>query len=454
MGYPQPSVEARDRPVPSPPEEGPLTGLLLLAVVLILANGFFVAAEFALVKVRASQLDVALANGNRSAGVARGLLDKIDAYLAATQLGITLASLALGWVGEPAAAAVLTPAFAAIGVPEEWSHKLSFAIGFSLISFLHIVVGESAPKGMAIARPVGTSMFVAAPLRIFYIVFYPALAVLNGCSNLLLRLVGIEPGDMHHLAVPAGELRRIAEDSAAGGQISKGQGDLLSNVFTFSSRVAREIMVPRNKVLGLDLSLPKDEVLRYALEADHTRYPAFEGDLDQILGILHIKDVLAYISDGAEIPDLRTIVRPPLYVPESMPAQRLLRTFQRQHTHLAVVLDEYGGVAGITTLEDALEELVGEIQDEYDEERAPVEETASGYSVVGGMLLSEVESLLSTGDIASDSSTVAGYLMEKLERVPKVGDQVELDGWTIRVTQVERRAVERVELVRAIRRMK
>jgi CBS domain containing-hemolysin-like protein len=425
-----------------------LTGLLLLAALLIVANGFFVAAEFALVKVRASQLEVAISEGHSTAALARTMLDRIDAYLAATQLGITLASLALGWVGEPAAAAVLAPMFGAIGLAEATSHQLSFAIGFSLISFLHIVVGESAPKGLAIARPVGTSMFVATPLRVFYIVCYPALAVLNAASNLILRLVGVDPGDMHHLAVPAEELKRIAEDSAAGGQITKGQGDLLSNVFTFSSRVAREIMVPRNKVLGLDISLPRAEVLKYALEADHTRYPVFDGDLDQVVGILHIKDVLAYIADGEEIPDLRAVVRPPLYVPESMPAQRLLRTFQRQHTHLAVVLDEYGGVAGITTLEDALEELVGEIQDEYDEERAPVEETATGYSVVGGMLLADVESLLDLSAITADSSTIAGLLMEKLERVPKVGDQVALDGWTIRVTQVERRAVERVELVR------
>ncbi|MBA2322072.1 MAG: HlyC/CorC family transporter [Deltaproteobacteria bacterium] len=426
-----------------------MIGPLVLAALLIFANGFFVAAEFALVKVRASQLDVAISAGHRTARTARGLVDKLDGYLSATQLGITLASLALGWVGEPTVAAILVPLFHQLGISEDLAHKLAFAIGFTIISFLHIVVGEVAPKSLAIARPVGTAMFIATPMRAFYIVFYPALVILNASSNLLLRLVGIDMADTHQLAVPAEELRRIAEDSAAVGQITKGQGDLLSNVFTFSSRVAREIMVPRNKVLGLDLRLPREEVLKFALEADHTRYPVFDGDLDEIVGILHIKDVLVHIGDGAEIPDLRTLVRPPLFVPESMPAQRLLRTFQRQHTHLAVVLDEYGGVAGITTLEDALEELVGEIQDEYDEERNPVEETASGYSVVGGMLLADVESLLSLSEIESESSTIAGYLMEQLERVPKVGDQVELDGWTIRVTQVERRAVERVELVRA-----
>jgi CBS domain containing-hemolysin-like protein len=291
-------------------------------------------------------------------------------------------------------------------------------------------------------------MAVAAPLRAFYIVSYPALFILNRSSNLLLRLVGVQPGDYHGGPVAADELRRIAEDSAAEGQITKGEGYLLSNVFTFSDRVAREIMVPRNKVIGLDLRQPVAEQTRFALESGHTRYPVFDGDLDQIVGMLHIKDLLIHNAADRSIPDLRPLSRAPLFVPESMSAQRLLRTFQRQHTHIAVVLDEYGGVAGITTLEDALEELVGEIQDEYDEERAPVEETLAGFSVAGGMVLSDVCELINVPPIESESSTVAGYLMDRLGRVPRLGDEVALGAWMVRVTQLERRTVERVELVR------
>ncbi len=425
-----------------------MIGWLLLTAVLIAANGFFVAAEFAMVKVRASQLDVQVAAGYRSAIVARAMVDKLDGYLSATQLGITIASLGLGWVGEPTVAAILMPLFHALDVPEDLAHKISFGVGFSLISFLHIVIGEVAPKSLAIAKPVGTVMAVAAPMRLFYGIFWPALVVLNASSNVLLRLVGVEPADHHGSTVQADELRKIAEDSAAGGAITKGEGDLLSNVFTFSDRVAREIMVPRNKVIGLDMQRPVADTIQFALEAGHTRYPLFDGDLDEIVGMLHIKDLLTHTQAGGTVEDLRPIARPPLFVPESMSAQRLLRVFQRQHTHIAVVLDEYGGVAGITTLEDALEELVGEIQDEYDEERAPVEETATGYSVTGSMLLADVEQLIDCGTIECESSTVAGLLMERLERVAKVGDAIDLDRWTIRVIQVEKRAVERVELIR------
>lgn len=427
-----------------------MIGWALLALILLLANGFFVAAEFALVKVRSSQLDVQAANGHRTAARARALLDHLDGVLSATQLGITFASLGLGWVGEPAVAALLLPLLAAAGVPETLAHEVSFAVGFSLISFLHIVVGEVAPKSLAIARPVGTAMAVAAPMGMFYVVFAPALSILNRSSNVLLRAVGVEPADMHGVAVAAEELKKIAEDSAAGGQITEGQGTLLSNVFTFSDRVAREIMVPRNKVFGLDLSQPVPDVVRTALEAGHTRFPVWEGDPDDIVGILHIKDLLDAIARNEAIGDLRPHLRPALFVPESMSAQRLLRAFQRQRTHLAVVLDEYGGVAGITTLEDAIEELVGEIQDEHDEERAPVEEIAAGFSVAGATLLTEVAALTGVSVDDADASTVAGLLMERLERVPKVGDLLEVDGWTFKVTQVERRAVERVELLRPI----
>ena len=252
-----------------------MAGLLLLTVILIFANGFFVAAEFALVKVRTTQLELRQAQGARLAGVARGLVEHLDGYLSATQLGITLTSLGLGWIGEPAVARALDPLFHALHLSEEASHTVSVVVGFSVISFLHIVLGEVAPKSLAIARPVGVSMAVAWPMRVFHWVFYPALIVLNASSNLILRLVGIQPASTHNLAVPGEELVRIVEEAAAGGTIAAHEGEMVSNVFAFSHRVAREIMVPRNRVRALDIDAELGPQIVDALEHGHSRYPVY-----------------------------------------------------------------------------------------------------------------------------------------------------------------------------------
>lgn len=420
---------------------------ILFSILLVFANGFFVAAELALVKVRASQLEVRAAEGNGAARVARQIQQNLPRYLAVTQLGITLASLLLGWVGEPAFEHALKPVFDAMGIPEDISHYLAFGLGFSLITFMHIVVGEVAPKNLAIARPDAIAIAVAWPMRLLYTIFLPALVVLNGASNLVLRLIGVEPQTDHGLSMPAEELKQIAEESAESGHITKGEGTLLSNVFRFSDRVAREIMVPRAKVRGIDLKRPVEESLQFALESGHSRYPLYDGDLDGIVGVLNMKDLMPRLASAQPIKSLRDLARPPMWVPETMPAQRLLRIFQRQRSHLAVVLDEYGGVTGVITLEDTIEELVGEIQDEHDEERQPVETIEGGFSVEGRMLLSEIAPLLDIPEIESQATTLSGFVMEHLGRVASVGDAVPLGtSWVGRVVQVERRAIERVEI--------
>ena len=322
-----------------------MIGLLLFTAFLIFANGFFVAAEFALVKVRSTQLEMERDGGDRLAGVARSLVEHLDAYLSATQLGITLTSLGLGWIGEPAVARVLEPLFHLLNLSEAVGHKVSLVTGFLLISFLHIVVGEVAPKSLAIARPVGTSRVVALPMRIFYLAFYPALVVLNFSSNALLRLVGVEPAGIHSLAVPGEELVRIAEESAAGGQITAAEGEMVSNVFSFSLRQAHEIMVPRNRVHGIDLDEPLGEQLSVAMAHGHSRYPVYDGDLDEVIGVLHLKDLLHHRLEDLSAADLRDMARPTLFVPETLPAEKLMRSMQSRHTHLAVVIDEYGTVA-------------------------------------------------------------------------------------------------------------
>ncbi len=422
--------------------------MIALAMFLVFANGFFVAAEFALVKVRSTQLDVLVAEGDRRARLARPMLDDLPRYLAVSQLGITLASLALGWIGEPAIERLLHPMFEAVNIGQPVAGWLSFGLGFTLISAMHIVLGEVAPKNLAIARTEAVVLAVAAPIRLLYIAAWPALVLLNGSANVVLRALGIEPADEHNLSVHSDELQQIAADSAEAGHITKGEGQLLENVFRFSDRVAREIMVPRDKVRGIDLKRPMEDVVKDALENGHSRYPVFEKDLEGVIGVLHMKDLMARIGSGKPIGALKDLVRPAMFVPETMSAKRLLGMFQRQRSHLAIVLDEYGGVTGVVTLEDTIEELVGEIQDEHDDERQPVETIDGGFSVEGRILLSELGPLIDTS-IDSDSTTLSGYVMEQLGRTASVGDAAEIgEHWRARVVQVDRRSIERVEVTR------
>lgn len=426
--------------------------LLLLTLVLLVAHGFFVAAEFALVKVRVAQLDAEIARGRKAAAVARRVLDRLGPHLGATQLGITLTSLGLGWVGAPAMARLLDPAFRVLRIAEPVATWIAALSGFALLVALHVVVGVVAPKSLGAAHPLSVSVALARPLHAFRVVAHPVLVALDATSGALLRLLGLEATGAH-VAVPAEELRQIAAQSVAGGELTSDQGAMLSNVFTFSDRVAHEIMVPRPKVHGIDLQLPIDESLAQALKRGHSRYPLFDGDLDHIVGVLHLKDLLPHVIDGTTPSDLRALAREPLFVPGAMSAQRLLQTFQRRRTHLAVVLDEYGGVDGITTLEDVLEELVGDIQDEYDVEHAWVEETPRGFVVDGAMLVDEVAELIGVEWEAfdTDATTLAGYLMERLERVPKLGDEASLPGgWRARVSLAAHRTAERVDLERPV----
>ncbi len=426
--------------------------LLFFTAFLIFANGFFVAAEFALVKVRSTQLEVREAGGERMAGVARELVEHLDGYLSATQLGITLTSLGLGWIGEPAVAAVLAPLFHALHLSEDLSHNIAVVVGFTVISFLHIVLGEVAPKSYAIARPVQTSMWVSVPMKAFHTVFYPALVVLNTSSNLLLRLAGIEEGNSHSLAVPADELVRIAAESAAGGHISAGEGQMLSNVFAFSHRLAREIMVPRNGVHGLDVAaadFPAE--IATAIEAGHSRYPVYEGELENIVGVLHLMDLLCLPESDRSAAAVRRMMRPPLLVPESLPAEKVMRRMQARRSHLAVVIDEHGVVAGVVSLEDALEELVGEIQDEHDDdETGEIRITDTGFEFSGVLNLDEMCTALEVPEFESDADTLQGWFMESLERLPVVGDSMTIGPWKLVVTQVDQRAVKQVDATKII----
>lgn len=424
-----------------------MAGLLILTLFLVFANGFFVAAEFALVKVRSTQLDAAAADGKAMAATARGLLDHLDSYLSATQLGITLTSLGLGWIGEPAVAHLLEPLFERLDVPESAVHQISFLVGFSLISFLHIVLGEVAPKSLAIARPVSTSMAVALPMRAFHAITLPALWILNASSALVLRLVGVDAANTHTLAIRGDEFVRMAQQSAAEGSISAQEGDLVHKVFAFSNRVARQIMVPRHQAWGIELDEPLAPQLQACMKTGHSRFPVFQSDLDDTVGVLHLKDLLLRNCVEMTSEELRAILRPAMYVPGTLAAETLMRRMQLRRVHMALVVDEAGAVSGLVTMEDALEELVGEIQDEYDHEIEPFQQLeGGGYAVAGGLLLRRLASLLGERAPESRADTLQGYLMEQLERLPKPGDEVPLGSWTVAVREVEDRTVLRAEV--------
>ncbi|HEX7878656.1 MAG TPA: hemolysin family protein, partial [Candidatus Eisenbacteria bacterium] len=354
----------------------------------------------------------------------------------------TLASLGLGWVGEPAFAHLFEPFFHGF-LKEAMAHTAGLTTAFVLITFLHIVFGELAPKSLAIQRAEATTLAVARPIIAFYWVFYPLIWSLNGLANLTLKLLRLGPASEHDTTHSEEEIQMLLAHSHAGGRIPVVRQRLLQNVFTFGRRTARQIMIPRTDVIVLSIDRPFAEIVEQVRASGHTRYPVCEGDLDKVLGILHIKD-LPTSDPGRK--GLEAVLRTPLFVPESMGAERLLLNFQEERQHMAIVVDEYGGASGILTLEDVIEELVGEVQDEFDEE-APqlLKVRQGGYLVSAGMLLDAVAAQLGvTLEEEVDADTIGGYVQLKLGTLGRVGDQVPFGRYAIRVVETRGRRLIRL----------
>jgi CBS domain containing-hemolysin-like protein len=413
--------------------------LIGVAVFLLLLNGFFVAAEFALVKVRPSQLEVLVAEGRRFAKTAQWLSDHLDAALGACQLGITIASLGLGWVGEPAVARLIRPLFVAGGVQSEAViHGVSFAVGFSVITALHLVVGELAPKAMAIRRAEGVALACSVPLRWFYVAFYPILVVLNGAALWLIRLFGIDSAPGREGEHSEEELRALLTRAQVSGELSRAEHELLHAVFEFDDLTCRNIMLPRGDVDYIRVEAPYEEWIAMVRRTKHTRYPLCEGSLDQALGIVHIKDLLVF--DPAPAVALKEIMRPPHFVPETMPISRLMRYFQAVRQHFGLVVNELGTVTGIVTLENAIEQIVGRVEDEFDLETPDlVPSGPNTYLVDGRLLLETVERMLkvSLGSEDQTVDTLSGLLVVRLGRILRAGDTVEFDQLTAEVVDVK-----------------
>ncbi len=410
--------------------------------VLVALNAFFVAAEFALVKVRGSQLDALQTDGNKRAAVARQVISNLDAYLSACQLGITLASLGLGWVGEPFLARILQPFFALASIQSETVIRAtSFTIAFTIITFLHIVLGEQAPKILAIRKALATSIVISPPLRLFYLLFRPAIWFLNASSNWVLKhLFRIEPVAEGEVSHSEEELRLILDQSEKSDEVSSLGRDLLVNALDLRRRVVRDIMTPRGEVVFLDIEESFEENVKKALESRHTRFPLCRGHLDNTIGLVHIKELVPMMRDPQ--PDLLRIKRDLIPVPEMMSLEKLLNLFLTKHAHLAIVVDEYGGTVGMVTLENVLEEIVGDIQDEFDTEKAEFRKiNENEFSIDGAVGLYELRDLAGLELESADVSTIGGYVTHLLGHLPKQGEQVRIENYLVTISQTDGRRV-------------
>jgi CBS domain containing-hemolysin-like protein len=419
---------------------------LMLVLFLVFLNGFFVAAEFALVKVRQTRLQELVNDGNKKAKYALAVTRKLDAYLSATQLGITLASLGLGWVGEQTIShLVIQPILHAIGFQVVGlGETISIILAFAIITFLHIVLGELAPKSLAIQKSDDTALWLSMPLLIFYKIFYPLIAVLNGAANGVLRIFGIQPANEHDASHTEGEIRILMNQSAKSGHIDKEEMVLFDNIFEFSDRLAREVMLPRIDMDCLFLHDTYEENLKAVYKTKHTRYPVALEDKDEIIGFVHITDLLTADPDSDH--NLQSFVRPILTVPESMEISHVLKLMQKKKSQLAIVIDEYGGTAGLLTAEEILEEIVGEIQDEFDDELPMIDFKENYISVDGRVLIEELSETLHLDIEDEEVDSIGGWLFKLLEGAPEKGKKVEVKGRTFEVAEVERLRILRIHI--------
>jgi CBS domain containing-hemolysin-like protein len=417
----------------------------LLIVALLLLNAFFVLAEFALVRVRATRLEELIQQQNWRARVAKQAQQHIDAYLNTVQVGITLASIGLGWVAEPWAAKQLQPVLTLLGITSPRSvHVTAFIIGYLSITFLHVVLGEMVPKSVAIRRTEPAALWTAPPLNLFHRLLYPLTWLMTRCSELVLRALRIPPASPEE-AYSQEELRLLLASSRRSGALKDTEAELMEHVFSFGDKRAKDIMVPRVDMVYLSTTWSLEENLRIAEQYGFTRFPLCEGDPDKVIGIVHVKDLYRARQHG--IDSLRHIARDCLIVPESKPIDELLREFQKHKMHMAIVVDEYGGTSGLVTIEDVIEEIVGEIYDEFEPIQPRIQKLSDErYLVEANVELDELARQLGVEISEEDSAfeTVAGYVMGKLTSLPRVGDRVPFGDYEIQVVEMRGRRVHRV----------
>ncbi|WP_449537719.1 hemolysin family protein [Ferdinandcohnia sp. Marseille-Q9671] len=423
---------------------------LLLFALLIVLTAFFVATEFAVVKVRSTRIDQLIAEGNKKAVAAKKVISNLDGYLSACQLGITMTALGLGFLGEPTIAALLEPVFLNYELDERLSHIISLIIAFSVVTFVHVVVGELAPKTVAIQKAEAVTLFLAKPIILFYKLMYPFIWLLNGSARKLTGLFGMKPASEHEVAHSEEELRIILSESLESGEINQAEYKYVNNIFEFDNRIAKEIMVPRTEIIAVSKDASIFEFIELARDEKYTRYPVMEeGDKDQIIGLVNLKEALSDFVQGKDISDktIEHYTKPILHVIESMPIHDLLLKFQKERVHLAILVDEYGGTAGLVTVEDILEEIVGEIQDEFDtDEISEVQKVQSNHFIFDSkVLIDEVNDLLGIQIEEEEMDTLGGWMLSQNFDL-EIGQSLVFGGFEFKVLDMEEHHILRVEV--------
>ncbi|SEN83901.1 Hemolysin, contains CBS domains [Halorientalis persicus] len=413
---------------------------VVVALALVILNGFFVAAEFAFVRIRGTSVEQLVEEGATGSGTLQEVMTNLDDYLATTQLGITIASLGLGWVGEPAVASLIEPVLASI-LPSNLIHLVAFAIGFTLITFLHVVFGELAPKTIAISQTERLSLFLAPPMKFFYYILYPGIVVFNGAANAFTRALGVPPASETDETLGERELLRVLTRSGEEGDIDTTEVQMIERVFDLDDIVVREVMVPRPDVVSVPADASLSELKSTVLEAGHTRYPVLDADDgDQVVGFVDVKDVLRADADGGDDKSVGDIARDIVITPETMALSDLLRQFREDHQQMVAVIDEWGAFEGIATVEDVVEALVGDLRDEFDvDEREPSirRRDGDGYDIDGGVPLSKINDVIEREFSSDEVETIGGLVLEQLNRAPERGDSIEVDGHVVEVTSVD-----------------
>lgn len=403
-----------------------------LVLILVLINGFFVAAEFSLVSVRPTRIDQLVARGNPLARTVRRAMNDPNRFISAAQMGITMASLALGWVGEPAVAQLVAPILAWLPNPWSWvsAHAVAIVISYVLITMLHIILGEQVPKMIAIQRAEATILLTAQPTQLMAVIFRPAIALVYWSTEFLLRPLGITHREEHVNSFSVDELRMLIAASRQRGDLEAGEEAIMQRVFGFADLTADQVMVPRTEMVALPVTAALEEALEVAARSRHARLPVYRDTLDDIVGIFHTKDLFQWLAHGGGAEKSRQfsvprLMRPALTVPESITADALLAELRRRKTHLAIVIDEYGGTAGLVALEDLAERLVGDVSDEFEHAVSPVEELPDGSALVDGLLpIDEINQRFGLNIEDEYNNTIAGHVFSLLGRKPEVDDRV------------------------------
>ncbi|MEC1738716.1 hemolysin family protein [Bacillus mojavensis] len=423
---------------------------LILIGVLIALTAFFVASEFAIVRVRRSKIDQLITEGNKRAILAKRVITDLDEYLSASQLGITVTSIGLGVLGEPAFERLLHPLFEPLGLPESVSHAVSFAVAYGLITFLHVVVGELAPKTVAIQKAEQLTLLIAGPLRLFYLLLFPFIWILNGSARLLCGMFGLKSASEHEGSHSEEELRMLLSESLKNGEINPSEYKYVNKIFEFDNRIAKEIMIPRKEMAAVSTDMTMAEMLEVILKEKYTRWPVTDGDKDSVIGLVNTKhlfsDLLFMTEEERMKMTIHPYVRPVIEVIETIPVHDLLIKMQRERIHMAILSDEYGGTSGLVTTEDILEEIVGEIRDEFDEDEQPLIQKLGDrhYVMDGKVRMDQVNSLLGAS-IQEDVDTIGGLILKENIDI-EAGESIRIGSYTIKVLKMDGRLIKQIDI--------